>query len=80
VGKSDAETTTISDFAGPGADPGSGGEAKRNLPQAALRALEEARARRAQAAPARPRELNGRAGPDPVRFGDWEVNGLASDF
>ena len=35
-------------------------------------------ARRAQ--PASPREFNGRGGPDPVRYGDWEVKGLASDF
>ena len=27
-----------------------------------------------------PRELNGRGGLDPVRYGDWEVKGLASDF
>jgi hypothetical protein len=52
----------------------------RHLPPAALRALEEAAARRAKAKPAPPRELSGRAGPDPVRYGDWEVKGLASDF
>jgi hypothetical protein len=52
----------------------------RNLPPAALRALEEAAARRAEPTPGRPRELNGRGGPDPVRYGDWEVKGLASDF
>ena len=27
-----------------------------------------------------PREIGGRGGPDPVRFGDWEVKGIASDF
>jgi hypothetical protein len=52
----------------------------RDLPPAALRALKEAAARRAEAKPAAPRELNGRSGPDPVRYGDWEVKGLASDF
>ena len=52
----------------------------RNLPPAALRALEEAAARRAEPKPANPREFNGREGPDPVRYGDWEVKGLASDF
>ena len=51
-----------------------------HLPPAARRALEEAAARRAEPKPARPRELNGRGGPDPVRYGDWEVKGLASDF
>ncbi len=52
----------------------------RDLPPAALRALEEAAARRAEPKPARQRELNGRSGLDPVRYGDWEVKGLASDF
>jgi hypothetical protein len=50
------------------------------LSPAARRALAEAEARRAQPRPERPRELNGRDGPDPVRYGDWEVKGLASDF
>jgi hypothetical protein len=54
--------------------------ARRDLPPAALRALEEAASRRAEPRPAGPRELNGRAGPDPARYGDWEVKGLASDF
>ena len=52
----------------------------RDLPSAARRALEEAAARRAEPKPASPREFNGRGGPDPVRYGDWEVKGLASDF
>ena len=56
----------------------SGGE--RHLSAAARRALAEAAARPAQPAFARPRELNGRDGPEPVRYGDWEVKGLASDF
>jgi len=51
-----------------------------NLPPAAQRALEEAESRRAEAKPTPPRELNGRGGLDPVRYGDWEVKGLASDF
>jgi hypothetical protein len=24
--------------------------------------------------------VNGRAGPEPVRYGDWENKGIASDF
>jgi hypothetical protein len=52
----------------------------RKLPPAAQRALAEAEARRAQAKPTLPRELNGRGGLDPARYGDWEVKGLASDF
>jgi len=27
-----------------------------------------------------PKEYGGREGPDPVRYGDWENNGIASDF
>jgi hypothetical protein len=54
--------------------------AARALPPAAQRALKEAEARRAAAKPAPARELNGRGGLDPVRYGDWEVKGLASDF
>ena len=26
------------------------------------------------------KEVGGRKGPDPVRYGDWENNGIASDF
>jgi hypothetical protein len=55
-------------------------EPRRALTAAAQRALAEAEARRATPAPDRPREWNGRDGPDPVRFGDWEVKGIASDF
>ncbi len=48
---------------------------------AARRALEEAAARRRKAKPdAMPKELGGRDGPEPVRFGDWEKKGIASDF
>ena len=28
----------------------------------------------------RPREIGGRDGPDPVRYGDWEKNGRCIDF
>ena len=54
----------------------------RPLSAAAQRALAEAEARRqAEAdAKARPREVGGREGPDPIRYGDWEVKGIASDF
>ena len=51
----------------------------RSLTDAARRALAEAQARRVPD-PARPAEINGRVGPDPVRFGDWEIKGLATDF
>jgi len=49
----------------------------------AQRALDEARARRlaleARIA-AMPPERGGRGGQEPVRYGDWEVKGLATDF
>jgi len=48
---------------------------------AARRALKEAEERRAQAhAAALPKEVNGPAGPEPTRYGDWECRGIASDF
>jgi hypothetical protein len=63
-----------------GAPPNADPSGARDLPPAAQRALKEAEARRAAAKPAPPRELNGRGGLDPARYGDWEVKGLASDF
>ncbi|WP_428926723.1 DUF1674 domain-containing protein [Marinibacterium sp. SX1] len=53
-----------------------------DLPPAAQRALAEAEARRKAAAAAQPmpRELGGRDGPEPVRYGDWEKKGIAVDF
>lgn len=27
-----------------------------------------------------PKEVGGRKGPEPTRYGDWENNGIASDF
>ena len=53
------------------------------LSPAAQRALAEAEARRAEIdrrAKDHPREVNGRRGPEPIRYGDWEVKGIASDF
>jgi hypothetical protein len=56
-------------------------EPQEDLPPAALRALEEAEARRKAAkALELPTELGGRDGPEPVRFGDWERKGIAVDF
>ncbi|MEO1494040.1 MAG: DUF1674 domain-containing protein [Pseudomonadota bacterium] len=48
---------------------------------AATRALAEAEARKAAAQAAElPAELGGRKGPEPTRFGDWEKDGITSDF
>ena len=66
--------------------PAQGGEeqsGKRPLKPAAERALAEAAARRAERerAKAEPlKEGGGRGGLDPTRYGDWEINGLISDF
>ena len=54
---------------------------KRDLPAAAVRALAEAEERRADALKVElPKEINGRKGPEPTRYGDWESKGIASDF
>jgi hypothetical protein len=56
---------------------------KRPLSPAAERALAEAAARRAERdrkAAEQAKESGGRGGLDPTRYGDWEKNGLASDF
>ncbi len=56
-------------------------EKEARLKAAAERALAEAEARRKEReALELPRELGGRDGPEPVRFGDWERKGLAVDF
>lgn len=53
----------------------------KDLPPAAIRALAEAEERRQKAqAKALPKELGGRDGPEPVRYGDWEKKGIAVDF
>ena len=56
---------------------------RKPLSPAAKRALAEAEARRqAAAADARsaPKEFQGPKGPEPTRYGDWEIKGIASDF
>ncbi|NBR33735.1 MAG: DUF1674 domain-containing protein [Rhodobacteraceae bacterium] len=54
---------------------------KPDLPPAAQRALAEAEERRKKTQAAElPKELGGRDGPEPVRFGDWEKKGIAVDF
>jgi Protein of unknown function (DUF1674) len=30
--------------------------------------------------PPKPREIGGPKGPEPTRYGDWEVNGRCTDF
>ena len=57
----------------------------RPLSPVAARALAEAAERRAaqearEAELAREKEIRGRGGKDPVRYEDWEVRGIATDF
>ncbi|MGK7654783.1 MULTISPECIES: DUF1674 domain-containing protein [unclassified Roseovarius] len=53
----------------------------KELPPEAIRALAEAEERRKAAEQLEmPKELGGRKGPEPVRFGDWEKKGIAIDF
>jgi hypothetical protein len=56
---------------------------RQRLSVAAQRALAEAQARRqatAESARPMPKEFQGPTGPEPTRYGDWENNGIASDF
>ena len=59
-------------------------EAERKpLSGAARRALAEAEERRKEyreREAARPKEVGGRGGNEPGRYGDWEVKGIACDF
>lgn len=58
-----------------------GGNPDKRLTPAARRALDEAAARRAAEEQANlPTEEGGRNGPEPTRFGDWELKGRAVDF
>jgi hypothetical protein len=55
---------------------------KKPIPPAAERALAEAAARRAarERPGPRPPESGRNGALDPVRYGDWEVKGIATDF
>jgi len=67
-------------------DPGANAphsDSPRTLSPEAARALAEADARRQeylQREAQQPPERGGRGGKEPVRYGDWEVKGLAADF
>jgi hypothetical protein len=78
AGDANAATNAVGN---PGTEDASAGP--RVLTPAAQRALAEAAERRRlrdAEAVARPTEVGGRGGPDPVRFGDWEKGGIAWDF
>ena len=64
-------------------------ERRKNLPPEAVRALEEADARRARAQAlsaekaaqkGEAKELGGPSGEEPTRYGDWERKGRCIDF
>lgn len=83
MSQSEAVTDTSSET--PDRDDGRSGAdtAPRNLSDAAKRALAEAEERRAQRdaeAKASAKEVGGASGPDPARYGDWEKDGICSDF
>lgn len=76
------DTKTPAPGARPDATPADA-KPPRVLSPEAQRALAEAEARRqaaAEAATEPAREVGGRDGPDPIRYGDWEKGGIASDF
>jgi hypothetical protein len=55
--------------------------AAKPLAPAAARALAEAAERRkARTESAPKKEIGGRGGADPARYGDWEAKGIAHDF
>jgi len=75
-------TTAEGEGAEQGGRPVSAAKGK-ELSPAAQRALREAEQRRAEIdhrLNAQPEEFHGPGGPDPVRYGDWERKGIASDF
>ena len=63
-------------------DDGSDLPGQRVISPAAARALAEAEARRKDQIDREvaPSKEQGRNGPDPTRYGDWEKGGIASDF
>ena len=61
---------------------GANGSMKKLTPEAerALAEAAERRKGREEREKDRPKEINGRAGPEPTRYLDWENKGIASDF
>ncbi|MGB0959520.1 MAG: DUF1674 domain-containing protein [Halocynthiibacter sp.] len=63
------------------ANPPKSPKERTDIPDAAKRALAEAKARREAKENANlPTELGGRDGPEATRYGDWEKKGIAIDF
>ena len=54
---------------------------RRRIREAGKRAIAEAEKRRQSGAQREsPAEIGGRDGPEPTRFGDWEKDGIVTDF
>jgi hypothetical protein len=82
-GHSDDPDRAIDQPAAPTGPPQHATATVKKLSPTAARALAEAQARRAdidRKTTDRPKESPAREGPDPVRYGDWEKKGIASDF
>ena len=80
--KSEAMPTDPQPQNPPAPEPEGETSEKRPLSPAAERALAEAAARRAERDrnADQAKESGGRGGLDPTRYGDWEKDGLISDF
>ena len=83
--KTNIESTNSKDIQQNSMDNSSAHQNKmeKKLPPAAQRALKEAKQRRTMTDNNREllqKEINGRGGLDPVRYNDWEIKGLATDF
>ena len=50
------------------------------MAEKANREKEQAKAPKPTPAPKPQPEVGGRDGPEPTRYGDWEVKGICSDF
>jgi hypothetical protein len=59
---------------------GSGNPARSPAAERARREAEERRSKRDRDAARPAAEVGGRGGQDPARYGDWEKDGIASDF
>jgi hypothetical protein len=64
----------------PPSSPDSNRPARALTPEAQRALAEAAERRAAKDQKPLPREISGRKGPEATRFGDWEKNGIISDF
>lgn len=56
------------------------GDRRRESRETPRSTLDDEHVERSVGTSERPREIGGRKGPDPVRYGDWEKNGRCIDF